>query len=113
MSENNLQSVAFPTLNESQIAELARYADATPKKLRAGEALFRCGDRNFKFFVIKSGQAEITDETGEKPRTVTIHGPGSFTGDVNHLTGNPAVVSGIARTDCEVIEESTDELRKV
>src|SRR5450432_1302224 len=50
MAKNNLQSLAFPTLNESQITELARYADATPKKFRAGEALFRCGDRDFEFF---------------------------------------------------------------
>ena len=113
MAEHDLQSVAFPKLNQGQIAELARYAGAPQRKFRAGEALFRCGDRDFKFFVIKSGEVEVLDESGDKPKTIVIHSPGSFTGDVNHLTGNPAVVSDIARTDCEALEITTEELREV
>ena len=74
MPEHDLWTVAFPKLTETQIAELARYADAT-RKFRAGEALFRCGDRRLKFFVIKSGEVEIIDETGETPKSVVIHQP--------------------------------------
>ena len=113
MAEQGLEAVAFPKLSEEQIEQLGRYAGATPKKFRAGEALFRVGDRDFRFFVIKSGEVEIIDETGEKPKTVAVHHPGSFTGDVNHLTGNPAVVTGIARTDCEVYEISDKALREI
>ena len=47
------------------------------------------------------------------PKTITIHRPGSFTGDVDHLTGNPSVVSGVARTDVEALEISTERLREV
>ena len=112
MPEHDLWTVAFPKLTDTQIAELARYADAT-RKFRASEALFRCGDQRTKFFVIKSGEVEIIDETGETPKAVTVHEPGSFTGDVDHLTGNPAVVSGIARTDVEALEISTERLREV
>ena len=83
------------------------------EKFRAGEALFRGGDRDFKFFVIKSGELEIVDETGDQPKTIRVQGPGEFTGDVGHLTGSPKVVSGIARSDCEVYEMSEAELRKV
>ena len=64
MPEHNLSTIAFPTLTEKQIAELARYADAT-KKFAVGEKLFHLGERGRKFFVIKSGEVEITDETGE------------------------------------------------
>jgi thioredoxin reductase (NADPH) len=113
MAEHDLNAVAFPTLSEAQIVELGRYAGAPPKKFRAGETLFRVGDRNFRFFVIKSGEIEIIDETGEKPKTVVVHHAGGFTGDVNHLTGNPAVVTGIARIDCEVYEISDKALREV
>ena len=113
MAEHGLEAVAFPKLSEEQIEQLGRYAGATPKKFRAGQALFRVGDRDLRFFVVKSGEVEIIDETGEKPRTVAVHHPGSFTGDVNHLTGNPAVVTGIARTDCEVYEVSDKALREI
>jgi thioredoxin reductase (NADPH) len=113
MAEQGLESVAFPKLSEEQIEQLGRLAGAKPKRFRAGEALFRVGDRDFRFFVIKSGEVEILDESGDKPRSVTVHHPGSFTGDVNHLTGNPAVVSAIARTDCEVYEISDKALREI
>jgi thioredoxin reductase (NADPH) len=113
MVEQGLQAVAFPKLSEEQIAQLGRYAGAAPRKFRAGETLYHCGDREFKFFVVKSGEVEMLDESGDKPRIVTVHGPGSFTGDVNHLTGNPAVVTAVARTDCEAYEISHAALREI
>jgi thioredoxin reductase (NADPH) len=113
MAEQGLEAVAFPKLTEEQIEQLGRYGGVTPKKFRAGEALFRVGARDFRFFVIKSGEVEIIDETGDKPKVIAMHHPGSFTGDVNHLTGNPAVVTGIAKTDCEVLEISDKALREI
>jgi thioredoxin reductase (NADPH) len=53
------------------------------------------------------------DESGETPNTVTVHGPGEFTGDVAQLTGSPSLVSGVARGDCEVYEVSSDALRQI
>jgi len=111
MSENNLLSVAFPKLDETQIGQLARCTDAAPKLFRDGEVLFAVGQRNMNFFVVKSGEVEIIDRSGDEPKTVTIHRPGEFTGDISHLTGLPAVVSGVARGDCEVYEITGDALR--
>src|SRR2546426_9327495 len=113
MAAQDLNAMAFPTLTEEQITQLARYAGASTKTFRAGEALFRAGDRDPKFFVIKSGELEIVDITGDQPKTLRVQGPGEFTGDVGHLTGMPKVVSAIARSDCEVYEMSEAELRKV
>jgi len=113
MSENNLRSVAFPTLNEKQIDELTRCTNAAPKVYRDGEPLFTVGQRNMNFFIVKSGEVEIIDRSGDEPKTVTIHRKGEFTGDISHLTGLPAVVSAIARGDCEVLEISGDALRRV
>jgi thioredoxin reductase (NADPH) len=111
MAENNLLSVAFPKLDETQIGQLARCTDAAPKLFRDGEVLFAVGQRNMNFFVVKSGEVEIIDRSGDEPKTVTIHRPGEFTGDISHLTGLPAVVSGVARGDCEVYEITGDALR--
>src|SRR4051794_1206201 len=111
MAVNNLLSVAFPKLDETKIQKLAHCTAAAPKWYRDGEALFRVGERDIHFFIVKSGEVEIVDSSGDEPRTVTVHGPGEFTGDVSHLTGLPAVVSAIARGDCEVYEISGDALR--
>jgi len=113
MAAQDLNAMAFPKLTEEQIRQLARYASASTKTFHAGEALFRAGDRDPKFFVIKSGELEIIDVTGDQPKTIRVQGPGDFTGDVGHLTGSPKVVSAIARSDCEVYEMSEAELRKV
>jgi thioredoxin reductase (NADPH) len=113
MPEHNLQSIAFPTLDEAQISKLAQCTTATPKVYRDGQTLFAIGDRDFKFFIVKSGEIEIVDHSGDEPKTVTVHRKGQFTGEITHLTGNPAVVSAIARGDCEVYQISGDALRRV
>src|SRR5258708_38249304 len=113
MNENNLLSVAFPTLDETQISQLARCTHAEPKLFRDGQTLFVVGDRNMNFFVVKSGKVEIVDYSGDEPKTLTIHRQGAFTGDISLVTGLPAIVSGVARGDCEVYEITGDALRNV
>jgi thioredoxin reductase (NADPH) len=102
---------AFPTLDDTQMAALARCSEAPVRRYSAGQTLFEVGERDFKFFVVKTGQLEIVDTSGETPRTVAIHGPGEFTGDVAHLTGSPSVVKCIARSDAKVYEISAETLR--
>ena len=111
MNEQNLQSVAFPTLDETQVTKLARCTQAELKLFRDGQTLFAAGDRNLNFFIVKSGEVAIVDFSGDTPKSLTIHRQGQFTGDVSHLTGLPAVVSGVARGDCEVYEVTGDALR--
>src|SRR5438270_927341 len=81
------------------LAALGQCIKAVLKRCRAGEKLFEAGERDGKFFVVKSGEVEIVDESGEAPRTVTVHRAGEFTGDVAQVTGGPVLVSAVARTD--------------
>src|SRR6185436_19630239 len=104
MAEHDLESVAFPTLTDQQIARLARCAGATLVCYRDGEKLFEAGDRDFKFFIVKAGSIAIVDESSDVPKTVAVHGPGQFTCDVAHLTGTPSMVTAVARDNCEVYE---------
>jgi thioredoxin reductase (NADPH) len=113
MAKDELHAVAYPRLTDRQVAELAECTGAALTTYRHGHKLFEVGDRELRFFIVKSGKIEILDESGDKPETVAIHEPGEFTGDVAHLTGRPAVVSAVARTDCEVYEISTDQLRDI
>jgi thioredoxin reductase (NADPH) len=111
MAEQDLNAIAFPTFDQAQMARIEKYSSGASKKFQAGQALFHVGDRDVEFFVIKSGEVEIVDESGDQPKTMMTVGAGQFTGDVGHLTGNPKVVSGIAKTDCEVCEISVEALR--
>jgi thioredoxin reductase (NADPH) len=113
MAEHTLQSIAYPVLDEAQIAQAAACTTLAPKHYRDGETLVAVGDRAFKFFIVKSGEVEIVDYSGEEPRTITTHRKGQFTGEISHLTGTPAIFSAMARGDCEVFEISSEALRHV
>jgi thioredoxin reductase (NADPH) len=113
MAEHTLQSIAYPILDEAQIAQAAACTTLAPKHYRDGETLVNVGDRAFKFFIVKSGEVEILDYSGEEPRTITTHRKGQFTGEISHLTGTPAIFRAIARGDCEVFEISSEALRHV
>jgi thioredoxin reductase (NADPH) len=113
MAEQSLQSIAFPTLDEAQITRLSGCAAAVPRSFQDGQTLFAVGDRDFKFFVVKSGEVEIVDHSGDQPRRVTAHRRGQFTGEITQLTGGRALVSAVARGPCEVVEVSGEALRGV
>src|ERR1035438_7875484 len=99
MAEHTLNSIAFPVLDEAQIAQAAICTTLAPKQYRTGETLIAIGDRAFKFFIVKSGEIEIVDYSGDVPKTITIHRKGEFTGDISHLTGMPAIFRAVARGD--------------
>jgi thioredoxin reductase (NADPH) len=110
---DNLQSIAFPKLSESELASLGNCPLTMLKTYKAGEKLFQVGDCDCNFFVVKSGEIEIVDESGDEPKTITIHRPGDFTGEIAQLTGSPSLVQAVARRDSEVYEMSPDAFRQL
>ncbi len=113
MAELDLQAAAFPRLTEAQLDGLSRCPLTRLRPFHAGEKLFAACDRDPRFFVVKSGEIEIVDESGDRPKVVTVHGPGQFTGDVGQVTDRPAIVSAVARTDGEAYEVSPEALRQL
>ncbi len=113
MDAHELQAAAFPKLDEAQMARLERCTRASLRSYRAGQALFEFGDRDSGFFIVKSGEIEIRNPSGGTGRTVTVHGPGEFTGEVSQLTGSPSPVSAVARTDATVYEIPPEALREI
>mgnify|MGYP001545309412 CR=1 FL=1 len=96
------RDIAFPTLSDSQIAMLEQFA--TQRHCSDGEWLFQAGLTRVTFFVVRSGTVEIIDRTGDQPRTVAVHHPGEFTGDIDILSSRRSVVSAVARGDTDVLE---------
>src|SRR3954465_15041211 len=113
MSQHDGRGDAFPRLDEAQLAILDRCPLTKQRRYADGEKLFELGDREYRFFIIKSGRVEILDESGDEPESVTILGPGEFTGDEAQVTGGSTVVSAVARGESEVYEVSNDALRQI
>jgi len=113
MLDQDLHAVAFPKFDADQMAGLAECSLCRRKRYRDGDALFRAGERDPRFYVVVAGQIEIVDESGDAPKSIVVHGPRSFAGDVSLISGRPAVVSGYARGDTEVYEISPDALRQL
>jgi thioredoxin reductase (NADPH) len=113
MAEYNLRSIAFPVLDDAQIAQVAGCIKVAPRPCLDGEKLISVGERSMKFFIVKSGEIEIIDYSGDEPKTIATHHKGQFTGDISHLTGMPSMLTAIARGNCEVFEISQEALRQV
>jgi thioredoxin reductase (NADPH) len=102
---------AFPRLDEAEVETLAGMADLC--SFGDGEALYRAGERGFPFYVVESGGIAIVDESGDEPKTVVVHGPREFAGDVSLLTDRPAVISAYARGACRAYRVGPGDLRRV
>ena len=79
----------FPTLTPAQISRIAPHGHTRP--MQRGEVIVEQGDRNVPFFVVVSGEIEIVRPSGNVETLITAYGPGQFTGEVNNLSGRPAV----------------------
>src|SRR5690349_7623886 len=113
MAEPTFQSVAFPTLDEAQVAEIVRFTDGPPRRYKEGETVFATGVRDYKFLLIMSGVVAIIDHSGNEPHTVVVYRHGQFAGEVSLLLGSPAVNNAIARGDTEVYELSRGALKRL
>src|SRR5512135_2989625 len=79
--------LAFPKLSESEVEGLAGMAKIC--SFQDGELIFQAGQRGLPFYVVASGAIAIVDESADVPKTVVVHGPREFTGDVSLLTDRP------------------------
>jgi thioredoxin reductase (NADPH) len=112
MAGRDQDEEAFPRFDEARMNALASRSSVRLERYQAGQTLFRAGDPHAAFFVVKSGEVEIVDQSTEPPRSVTTYGPGQFTGEVAQQTGAAPLFDAVARTDCEVYVILPDVLRE-
>ena len=98
----------FPTLTLAQIQRIAAHGQV--RSIRAGEVLIEPGQQVVPFFVVKAGRVEIVRPSGTSETLVIVYGPGQFTGEVNMLSGRPAMLRARASESGEVIEVDRDHL---
>ena len=107
MPEDPRYRIAFPKLTPAQIKALEDYG--TRKTFAKGEAVWTGGTVDLCMYVIIQGELQIVD-----PRTglhIATHVTGSFSGDIDILSGRASLVNGIAGTDLEVLQVPADCVR--
>jgi thioredoxin reductase (NADPH) len=102
------RDVAFPVLSAADQAALT--ARGKLREMRAGEILWKEGDRNLCFNLVLEGAVEITGHQKGVPQTVVIHHAGQFTGDVDVVSGRAVLVSGRVIEDSKIVQLSAAEL---
>jgi thioredoxin reductase (NADPH) len=98
----------FPTLTPAQVERIA--AHGRVRQIRPGEVLVQPGDQIVPFFVVTSGGVEIVRPSSANETLVVLYGPGQFTGEVNMLSGRPALLQVRASESGEVIEVDREQL---
>ena len=98
----------FPTLTPAQVERIAAHGHV--RQIRPGEVLVQQGDQIVPFFVVTTGGVEIVRPSGTGETLVALYGPGQFTGEVNMLSGRPALLQVRASEAGEVIEVDRERL---
>jgi thioredoxin reductase (NADPH) len=98
----------FPTLTSAQLERVA--AHGRVRSIQAGEVLVEPGQQIVPFYVLTAGQVEVVRPSGNSETLVIVYGPGQFTGEVNMLSGRPAMLRVRASESGEVIEVDRDHL---
>jgi thioredoxin reductase (NADPH) len=102
----------FPVLDAEQVAVFTALGE--PRRVPAGEYLYREGDASYDFYVILSGAVDILARgDGGAEHVVVRHGPGGFLGELNLLTGMRVFVSARVAEPVELIAVSRPALRRV
>ncbi|WP_165253756.1 FAD-dependent oxidoreductase, partial [Paludisphaera soli] len=103
--------LAFPTLTDPELECLAGLASVC--SFVDGELIYPAGKRGVPFYAVESGSIAIVDESADAPKTIVVHGPREFAGDVSLLTDRPAVVSAYARGATRAFCVGQADLRRV
>jgi thioredoxin reductase (NADPH) len=88
---DNRRDEMFPRFTPAQLDRLARLG--TERSLATGEVLFAHGATEFPFYVVVEGAIDIVLPDHS---LVVSHQVGEFVGDVDMLSGRPAVVAALA-----------------
>jgi thioredoxin reductase (NADPH) len=81
--------------------------------MAVGDVLIRIGDSNVPFFVITSGAVNVMRSVHGMEELLTVHTAGSFTGEVNALTGRPSLATIRCAEAGAVIELDRDHVRAI
>ncbi|MFE2355851.1 FAD-dependent oxidoreductase [Streptomyces parvulus] len=101
---------AFPRLSPEQLQVLTTHGER--RRTAENEVLYREGEPFREFLAILSGTVEIVhDHGGPEERTVAVHGPGRFLGELGLLEGQAAFDTAVVREPGEILAVPVDRQR--
>ncbi|MEM7592080.1 MAG: FAD-dependent oxidoreductase [Cyanobacteria bacterium P01_A01_bin.83] len=109
--DRETHQAAFPKLNDSQIAELANFAEC--QSFGAGTTLIEVGATDFDFYVVISGALKVIDSSSGEDLTLVIARERELIGDMANLKGNPATATVVVTEDCQVCAISNAKLKQI
>ena len=101
----------FPHLNDAQITRLTAFGET--RHAQPGETLFDQGDSRRGVFVVLEGTIEILNVAACNETVLRVLDRGSFSGEVNMLSGRRSLVRGRAGEACTVLEIDRASLRRL
>ncbi len=102
-------AIAFPILAKGHIDSLRPFGSLA--NFKQGQDVWVAGTPNMCMFVILKGRMEIYD--GRSGTSIAYHDEGEFSGDIDILTGRPAIVSARAGTDLELLQVPAECVRAI
>ncbi len=102
---------AFPTLDDGQVSRLLPFG--VTGRTKAGDIIFEQGDSAHGVFVVLEGSIEIINVSNGDGAVIRVLGRGSFTGEVNQLSGRRSLVRCRARQDSRLLEIDRASLQRV
>jgi thioredoxin reductase (NADPH) len=101
----------FPTLDASQIERLSSFGARL--QVKPGELIFDVGNTNHGVFVVLRGSIEIVGVSKGKATALRVMRPGTFTGEINQLSGRRSLVRCQALEASELLEIDRASLRRI
>jgi thioredoxin reductase (NADPH) len=102
----------FPVLDAAEIGRLRRFGER--RGFRAGERLVATGEVSPGMFVVVSGEVELSQHSVlGRDQPITTYGPGSFTGELAQLSGQPSLVDARATKPVDALLIPSRSLRDV
>ncbi|QDU89042.1 Thioredoxin reductase [Pirellulimonas nuda] len=94
MLQRSSDQIAFPTLDDQQIAQVAELAELT--HFKDGEELIAHAQKDYPFYVIRTGRVLIVERDDGQDRPIATHCARAFVGDVDMLTGRSSMFVALA-----------------
>jgi thioredoxin reductase (NADPH) len=92
----------FPTLTPKLRAHVAAHGQVRPTRL--GQVLYDVGSARTPFYLVTQGEIELIQPSADATNLLRSLRPGQFTGEINLLSGRPALVQARVSEAGEVVE---------
>ena len=104
-----MDPVAFPVFDDEDLAKMEDYGETMTFK--KGDKLLEAGTRHYDLIVVLDGSMRAIDVSTEEDTSMGCLKRGHFMGDLDLLTGRPAVVDIVAESDGTAIKIKWEDIR--